>query len=321
MNLSEFITTNPNDYGTGNANLFYSSSISGSEDTPVAPFTVLGVSIPFSDLNSNNLVSPLKEVSKFKFTFGGQRVEATITGRQKKNDYFFFSFTPFTVNTLPTTNQGGALVELRSEFVFNPYFESNYFNSDYNPLQGNSSELLRNSATMVVDYKTSQNIPTNLDALIAGTAERAQIVDSAYETAGLISGKYNGAKLTSAPANVNIQAVKLNKHSFTTLVNANAVAGSEPALVFKKFEGSKHPSDGITNKIQNLAEREKIDVYFNSVLVNNEFPNYPTSSNVLYEDAEGSNDLIKLADAKVFALETGQVFTTDRDGVITNVES
>ena len=94
MNLSEFITTNPNDYGTGNANLFYSSSISGSEDTPVAPFTVLGVSIPFSDLNSNNLVSPLKEVSKFKFTFGGQRVEATITGRQKKNDYFFFSFTP-----------------------------------------------------------------------------------------------------------------------------------------------------------------------------------------------------------------------------------
>ena len=174
---------------------------------------------------------------------------------------------------------------------------------------------------MVVDYKTSQNIPTNLDALIAGTAERAQIVDSAYETAGLISGKYNGAKLTSAPANVNIQAVKLNKHSFTTLVNANAVAGSEPALVFKKFEGSKHPSDGITNKIQNLAEREKIDVYFNSVLVNNEFPNYPTGSNVLYEDAEGSNDLIKLADAKVFALETGQVFTTDRDGVITNVES
>lgn len=321
MNLNEFINTNPNDYGNGNANLFYSSSISGSEDTPVAPFTILGISIPFSDLNSNNLVSPLAEVSKFKFSFGGERVEATITGRQKKNDYVYFSVTPFTVTQLPTTDQGGTLVELSSEFVFNPYFESNYFNSDYNPLQGNSSNLLRNSATMVVDYKTSQNIPTNLDALIAGTAEKAQIVDSAYETAGLISGKYNGSKLTSAPANVNIQAVALNKHSFTTLVNANAVAGSEPALVFKKFEGSKHPRDGITNKIQNLAEREKIDVYFNSVLVNNEFPNYPTGSNVLYEDAEGSNDLIKLADAKVFALETGQVFTTDRDGVITNVES
>lgn len=286
MNLNEFINTNPNDYGNGNANLFYSSSISGSEDTPVAPFTILGISIPFSDLNSNNLVSPLAEVSKFKFSFGGERVEAIITGRQKKNDYVYFSVTPLTVNQLPTTDQGGTLVELSSEFVFNPYFESNYFNSDYNPLQGNSSELLRNSATMVVDYKTSQNIPTNLDALVAGTAEKAQIVDSAYETAGLISGKYNGAKLTSAPANVNIQAVAMNKHSFTALVNANAVAGSEPALVFKKFEGSKHPSDGITNKIQNLAEREKIDIYFNSVLVNNEFPNYPTGSNVLYEDAE-----------------------------------
>ena len=71
MNLEEFINTNPNFYGNGNANLFYSSSISGSDDIPVAPFVIQGLSIPNTDLNSNNLVSPLKEVTKFKFDFGG----------------------------------------------------------------------------------------------------------------------------------------------------------------------------------------------------------------------------------------------------------
>ena len=34
MNLEEFINTNPNFYGNGNANLFYSSSISGTLSEP-----------------------------------------------------------------------------------------------------------------------------------------------------------------------------------------------------------------------------------------------------------------------------------------------
>ena len=83
MNLEEFINTNPNFYGDGNANLFYSSSISGSDNVPIAPFVIQGISIPNSDLNSNNLVSPLKEVTKFKFDFGGQRIEAIITGSKR----------------------------------------------------------------------------------------------------------------------------------------------------------------------------------------------------------------------------------------------
>lgn len=324
MNLEEFINTNPNFYGNGNANLFYSSSISGSDNIPIAPFVIQGLSIPNTDLNSNNLVSPLKEVTKFKFDFGGSRIEATITGRQKKNDYTFFSIEPITVGTLPAENTVGSRIEDDSEFVFNPYFESGYFNNDYNPLQGNSTLLLRNSATMVVDRQASQITPGNLDALIAGTAERAEIVDSFNTTAGLISGRHVGSKTTSGGAKVDISAVSSSKESFTRAVLANQGKNIEPAVVFKSFVGSEHPQDAITSTIKGLAEREKISIFFkefrttiSGVL---QYPNFPAVGSTVFLNKEDSKELRKAATAKVYSIQTDQVFVTNESGLVTSIE-
>ena len=319
MNLEEFINTDPNFYGRGNANIFYSSSLSGSDEVPVAPFTILGMSVPLRDLNGNNLVSPLKEVDKFKFDFAGQRVEATITGRQKKNTYFFFSFDPIVLNTIPDEDSPGTRIEEDSEFVFFPYFESSYFNSDYNPFQGSAQTLLLNSVVQVVDRSTSQAQPTNLDALLSQTAQRAQIPDSKYETAGLISGKYLGAKLTNATTNFTASKEALTRHVLET-----GVSGSEPALSFKVFEGSVHSSDADTNTIKGLSDsdRTKIEVYFNSyrqlsgsILT---FPNFPLAGNILYVEVEGSKDLRKAVDAKVYSIEKNRVYITDEDGIVTS---
>jgi hypothetical protein len=318
MNLEEFINTDPNQYGRGNANIFYSSSLSGSDEVPVAPFTILGMSVPLTDLNGNNLVSPLKEVDKFKFDFGGQRVEATITGRQKKNTYFFFSFDPIIVNGIPEEEQG-VRVEEDSEFVFFPYFESSYFNSDYNPFQGSAQTLLLNSVVQVVDRSTSQAQPTNLDALLSQTAQRAQMPDSSYETAGLISGKYLGAKLTNATTNFNVSKEALTRH-----VLQYGISGSEPALSFKLFDGSIHSSDADTNTIKGLSDsdRTKIEVYFNSYRQLSgsllTFPNFPLTGNILYVGVEGSKDLRKAVDAKVYSIEKNRVYITDEDGIVTS---
>lgn len=318
MNLEEFINTDPNLYGVGNANLFYSSSLSGSEEVPVPPYTILGMSVPLRDLNGNNLISPLKEVDKFKFDFGGQRVEATITGRQKKNTYFFFSFEPLIVNGIPEEEQG-IRIEEDSEFVFFPYFESSYFNSDYNPFQGSAQTLLLNSVIQVVDRTTSQAQPTNLDALLTQTAQKAQIPDSTYEKAGLISGKYLGAKLTNATTNFNVSKEALTRHVLET-----GISGSEPALSFKLFEGSLHSSDADTSTIKSLSDsdRTKIEVYFNSyrqlsgsILT---FPNFPLTGNILYVGVEGSKDLRKAVDAKVYSIEKNRVYITDEDGIVTS---
>lgn len=324
MNLEEFINTNPNFYGNGNANLFYSSSISGSDNVPVAPFVIQGLSIPNTDLNSNNLVSPLKEVTKFKFDFGGQRIEATITGRQKKNDYTFFSINPISVNQLPPEDGFGSQIENESEFVFNPYFESGYFNNDYNPLQGNSNFLLRNSATMVVDRQASQIKPGNLDALIAGTAERAEIVDSFNTTAGLISGRHIGSKTTSAGAKIDISAISSSKESFTRAVLANAGRNVEPAIVFKSFEGSTHPEDAISSTIKTLADRDKINIFFKEyrTIISGtlQYPNFPIVGSTVFLDREDSKELRKAANAKLYSIQTDQVFVTNEAGIVRAIE-
>ena len=319
MTLEEFITTKPSFYGVGNSNLFYSSSVSGSDNVPVSPFTISGISIPFTDLNSNNLVSPLKEVTSFKFDFGGERIEAKVIGKQQKNDYVYFNLTPVQVTALPTTERGSNKVELKSEFNIFPYFESDFFNSDFNPLQGNSSALLRNSNAQVVDRNTSQQNPTNLQAVIDGTAKSAEIVDSFYETAGLVTGKYRGAKLTNATS-----MISGSKEALTRPVLNSGISGSEPALTFKKFDGSVHPDDAVTTTIKGLSDREKEDIYFNSVRSGSgtsmTYPSFPFLGSIIYLETEESNRFRKATSAKLYSVEQDKVFTTNISGVVTLVE-
>lgn len=318
MTLEDFIGTKPSFYGTGNSNLFYSSSVDGS-DNPVAPFTISAISIPFTDLNKNNLTSPLKEVTSFKFDFGGERVETKVIGKQQKNEYVYFSLTPITVNALPTSERGSNKVELKSEFNIFPYFESDFFNSDFNPLQGNSSALLANSSAQVVDRNTSQNNPTNLQAVLDGTAKQAEIVDSFYETAGLVNGKYRGVKLTNASSFMSGSKEALTRH-----VLNNGISGSEPALAFKHFDGSQHPDDAITATIKTLNDRERENIYFNSEISGSgtsmTYPSFPYLGSIIYLESEDSGRFRKAASAKLYSVEQDKVFTTNISGVVTLVE-
>ena len=61
MTLEEFIATPPESYGVDNVNLLYSSSLSGSENVPVPPYTIIGMTFPFT----NGVTSALKEVNEF----------------------------------------------------------------------------------------------------------------------------------------------------------------------------------------------------------------------------------------------------------------
>ena len=69
MTLQEFITTPPTNYGAGNVNLLVSSSISGSEDIPIPPYTIQGLTVPFNSKNSKNVLSALKEVEAIRFQY------------------------------------------------------------------------------------------------------------------------------------------------------------------------------------------------------------------------------------------------------------
>ena len=103
MTLQEFIETRPQSYGTGNINLLYSSSVSGSNDIPIPPFHLQGLAVPFTSKEGTSIGAALKEVEKFRFEFVTGQVTAMITERQQKNSYYYFTFEEVVVNTLPSS--------------------------------------------------------------------------------------------------------------------------------------------------------------------------------------------------------------------------
>ena len=319
MTLQEFIDTNPSDYGLTNANLLYSSSVSGSGNTPIAPYELQGLTLPLA-LGGTNLAAALKEVDSIKFGFISGSITAVITGRQKKSGYFYFTFTPVIVNEIPTSNSLGISNYEDSEFTFLPYTTLSFINSDYNPLINNSQGSKLSSKVRIVDRNSSQEIPTNIQAIISQSATFAEIQNCTYTKTGIINSRYQGSKATAAGP----VAREYNKQLFVSTIVANAILGNEPALSFKEFKGSIHTNDADTTAIKNIlqADREIITVYFNTELSgshpNKTFPNFPSSGSFLYTDE--NNRLIRAVNNKIYSIDTDQVFTSNELGGITLVE-
>lgn len=320
MTLQEFIETRPQSFGGGNANLLYSSSVSGSDDIPIAPFVLQGLTIPFTSVEGTNVAAAFKEVTEIKFQYPTGTITAEITGRQKRNEYFYFTFEPVSVNSLPSViDSSGNTVYEDSEFVFVPYTTLVFNNNDYNPLINNSEGSKRNAKVRKVDRFADAVNPTNLQAIISQSAEFAEIQNCSYTKIGIINSKYNGTKATPAgPKSI------YNKELFVSTVNAETIAGNSPAQSYKGFEGSTHTSDANTTTIKAIAQsdRKLQQIYFNSVVSgshpNKTFPNFPSSGSYLY--TEDGNLLVRLVNSKVYSIDKGEVFTTNELGGVILVE-
>lgn len=319
MTLEEFIATDPASYGTSNINLFYSSSITGS-DTPIPPFTIKGLSIRDQDSTGLDISSALKNVNSLKFAFGGSTLTADILGKQKRTGYFYFSIDPISTNLLPTTvDLAGNVVENDSEFVFVPYIQTSFNNSDYNPLINNSEDSKRNAVTQQVDRNTSQANPTNLVAILAGTANPAEIQNCSYTKVGIISSRYTGTKTTPAGP-----IYEFNKDLFTSRVITNTIAGNTPAASYKGFNGAIYTDDADTTAIKsiNLSDRSVTEIFFDAQLTgahpDKTFPNYPALGNFVFI-TEG-NRFVRAVKNKIYSVEKDEVYTTDEFGQVTLVE-
>jgi len=321
MTLQEFIETRPQSYGRGNINLLYSSSVSGSDNTPIAPFVIEGISIPFVSLNGVNVSDALREVETFRFDYPTGQISATITGRQQKNEYYYYTFTPITTDTLPSTVdvQNNSLFE-SSSCVFVPFITQDFNNSDYNPTNNNSEGSKTSPSVKKVDRQTSQFNPTNLAAINAGTATVAEIQESFHTLTGVINGKYNGSKTTAAGP----IAREYNKSTLTATVVANSVLANEPTKGLLTFKGSLHADDADTVAVKaiNNADREIVDVLFTSALSgshpNKIFPNFPKVGNNIF--TLDGNKAIGLVSRKIYAIDTDEVITTNNLGSVTTVE-
>lgn len=320
MTIEEFIDTRPQNYGVGNVNLLISSSVvdPGFDNTPIPPYTLQGIAIPNFSKEGVDISSALREIVTLRFDFTEGQINTKVIGKQKKKEYFYYLIDPVVVNTYPTQIGPGGETEYRdSEFVFVPYVQTSFNNNDYNPLINNSEGSKVNDVTKKVDRNTSQNEPTNLEAILNGTAQRAEVQNCSYTKVGLIRGRYNGTKTTAAPTQT-----EFNKQKFTDLVNSRFIYGNEPALAFTKFKGSTHPKDAQTSTISNLPDRKTIDIYFKSELIGpasaRTYTNFPQLYSFVY--TLDGNNFIRVVNSKVFANEIEKTFTLNEDGQVIQVE-
>jgi len=321
MTLQEFLDTSPQSYGTGNMNLLYSSSVSGSDNVPIAPFTLQGLAVPFLSANGVNVAAALKEVDTFRFDYTTGQLSARITGRQQKNNFYYFTFEEIVVNQLPgDTNFSGDPIIEDSPAVFVPFVTLNFNNSDYNPLANNSEGSKRTPIQFRIDRDASQFNPSNLTAIISGSATAAELQECSFTKTGIINGKYNGSKTTAAGP----ISRQYHKQLFTTQVNDNAIDANEPAVNLVTFKASLHASDAGTTAVKNIlnADRDIKDVLFDSALSGSHpkkiFPSFAKLGNTIF-GLQG-NSTFKLTNNKIYSIDTDEVLTTNNFGVVTLVE-
>lgn len=84
---------------------------------------------------------------------------------------------------------------------FEPYSNERFNNSDFNPLINNASDISNSANLQKVDYSTNPNVPVNIDALRSGSAERADVQEYLYNSAGIVRGRYTGKQLNAQEIN------------------------------------------------------------------------------------------------------------------------
>lgn len=325
MTLQEFIQSNPAKWGTGNANLLVSSSVTGSiaDNTLEAlpPYTVKGISVPAVSKNNVKIEPALKEVQEFRFELNGTIVVSKVLGRQKRRGYYFFQLADFTLNTLPTSlDFDDNPYQEDSSLIFVPYIAVSFINNDFNVLHSNSARSKLSDTHRVVDRNAAGagDTPSNYIAIISQSAERAEIQNCSYTKIGIISSRYEGTKTTKAGP-----IYKFNDDIFESDVTSKSIPGNDPALALKEFKGSLHPNDSSDATIRSiqLSDREVLNVFFDTILSgshpNKAFSNFPIAGNFL--QTEDGNRFVRAVNSKIYSVDKGLIFRTDELGEVISI--
>lgn len=117
--------------------------------------------------------------------------EIYVSSSMAYDDYYFYE----TYLTYLPTGSNDLTTGSCTFVVFNPFLQAESFTyNNYNALLGNSSILRQSDFIYEVDRKSSQAVPSNLNAILSGSAVLAEIQDSNYSSLSSINGRYVGTK-------------------------------------------------------------------------------------------------------------------------------
>jgi len=186
-----------------------------------------------------NLERVLEEVQRIKFRVGGTQYSLRIEDRRSYPNlnqalsFFYFKVTPFTFNYDP-----GATSEQQVSVSFYPFLLGSKITfSDYNPIINNVINQRRSplgSRIVESDRNNTTLSPSNLDAILTGSAALAAVQESNYTATGWSSVRYKGSK-----------------------TNAKNYGGIPPSLSGRTFSGTVYASQVLDSYIisQSLGTR------------------------------------------------------------------
>ena len=308
---------------------------------------ILGISIPYTSLNGVNVYQSTFNTTRIIFdipTLGTyntpgpvEKIDMEVLAIVRRPSWVYFKLNPETITdvhsptgncfesfvTFPQTGTGYNQIDLfcSSDFIFDPFIEGSFLNNDSNPLQGNATNLRGSSKYKRVNRYEDAIIPTNIDAIRAGTAATASIQDSNYEIAGWTNGRYRGSKLNSR-----------------TITKGTSTIYEHPAQSFRGFKG-------VVYEGTNTGEAQKIlDTFVSSSTVQEvtyepihwrntddyntqvgvdvvlQVPNdVVQQSDVLYK--EDGNRFVPLASKSIYSADAKKVFITDERGYVTSIKT
>ena len=185
------------------------------------------------DNNPGNIISIISSLrgnlGSLQFTTNGNlKIDTTIF----KDEVFSFLLTNaggtfnsselhFNTSSAYTTSTGNQI-----PVILEPFFETKFTNGDCDVLLGNATEPRLSTLYFDVDYSTSQIAPVNQQAILSGSAARAQVPDSNYTTKAIVNSRYIGKTL---------QASALNTWSDNDISFGKTITVGNPNIYFAYF--------------------------------------------------------------------------------------
>lgn len=174
---------------------------------------------------NTSIESVLEQVETIEFTYVGNEYILNINSTTLYNatfPFYYFIIDPVYIDNIFDANVIGVdNPALITNVTFTPYLADLDFGfSDSNPLISNASEQRESTRIMESDRLETTVLPSNIEAILGESADRANIQDSLYYDTGWSRARYRGSKTS-------------------TLDNA----GIEPALAGRSFKGEQFSVD------------------------------------------------------------------------------
>jgi hypothetical protein len=194
-----------------------------------------------------DLESVLEEVQRIKFKVGTTQYSLNIQERRSYPNsnpalsFFYFKVTPFTFNF----DQASTLQQQVS-ISFSPFLLGRKITfSDYNPIIDNALEQRRTpSGSRIVesDRNNTAISPSNLEAILTGSATLAAVQESNYTITGWSNARYEGSK-----------------------TNAKNYGGISPLLSGRTFSGAVYASQVLDSYIASQSiDTRTLQTLFNT---------------------------------------------------------